>query len=244
MFNEIFFCISAYNGCFDITKYSKNHIIFLKEGANVRNAPTDLVKIPNYGYNIYAYLLFIIENYSNLPEFILFTKNNVYPRHISEEIFVSLLSRKARYIFDPHSCEYKKPFAFIDIDGKFCELNNSWYLQRNKCKFFGSLNSFLNHFFDLIDNPQYVRFPPGGNILVRKNDVLCRPIEFYEKLVSCIDYTENAPESFFLERSIDMIFNPDVSISKNFENPFPNSFGFSSQRVKNILQHITLPLIT
>ena len=243
MSDDVFFCISAYTGNFDILKYSSNNIVYIKKGASTTGEPKNSIKIDNYGCNIYAYLLFIINNYNNLPRRVLFTKNNIFPRHMSETIFKIRLSQNSRYFFDPENCTYRKPLAYIDIDGTFCEINNSWYIKNNTCRYFGSLDLFLNHCFEFKDNPRYIRFPPGGNILVPQKDILCRPIEFYQMLVETINYKENAPESFLLERSLDLIFNPLVKLSKTFDKKIPVSQNIPYSGIKRRLQSLTLPLL-
>ena len=242
-FDNIFFCISAYSGDFEILNYAKEYKVYVKDNSKLSGIPSDAIYIKNHGYNLYAYLLFIIENYYNLPEKILFTKNNIFPRHLSRDRFISLLERQSRYMFDAKSCIYRQPFAFIDIDGKFAELNNSWYTRNAQCKFFGSLNKFLEHFFDFIDYPVYVKYPPGGNIMVGKNDILCRPREFYRSLIKCIDYKENAPESYFIERSLDIIFDENVKINGTFLKCFPAATEGSINTVKHFSQKAFLPLL-
>jgi hypothetical protein len=240
-----FFCISAYQGNFEILDFADDYKIYVKNGANLSETPLGSTVIENYGYNIYAYLKFIIENYNTLPDQVLFTKNNIFPRHMSRECFSELLINRSRYMFDASNCVYRKPFAFVNVDGRFSEFNNSWYVARKRCRYFGSLNEFLSHFFDFIDLPVYVQFPPGGNILVSKGDILNRPLEFYQRMICVFDYAYNAPETFFVERCLDIIFDVNVKTNNNFDKSFPSGHLRKHNNALQLAQKVLLPsLIT
>ena len=60
---------------------------------NTKDNKINNIRIKNVGYNIYSYLKFIIENYENLPETIVFCKDNIFERHIKISTFISLLRR-------------------------------------------------------------------------------------------------------------------------------------------------------
>lgn len=92
--NDIFWVISNYRqdpsaviealcGEYQISNQSKSDCIppeFINDGR--------LVDTLHSGHNLSDYLQYIIENYDRLPCRIGFVKGNLFPRHISKEIFL------------------------------------------------------------------------------------------------------------------------------------------------------------
>ena len=76
--NSIFFCISYYSGTLDILNYvdKDNYIIYDKSIEGLKSNDKNIIRTINVGYNIESYFSYIIDNYDNLPEIILFCKNN------------------------------------------------------------------------------------------------------------------------------------------------------------------------
>lgn len=228
--SDIHFCVSCFHNGLDVIKYAKSYTLYSKQGCEIDFGGLPKIDIPNVGYNLLAYFKFIIDHYTDLPQHVLFVKNNVFPRHMTEANFKLLLENGESSFFDPHTIVYNYPFAYLGPDNKFFELNNDWYIRSKNPKFFGSLNVFLAHFFDVKDFPVYVEFPPGANFLVTKEQILARPIDFYQHLIRTFDYCSLAPESYFVERAISYIFNPSVVINANYNSEFPPPVVFSKFR--------------
>lgn len=220
---NLHFCISCYDGDLSILKYAEDFTLYAKQGSSVNFSGLPHMEIPNVGYNIYAYLKFIVDNYDNLPEAVFFTKNNIFPRHMSENAFVRNLTERRPSFIDEDVLNYDYPFAYVSPNNQFYELNNNWYVRNCAPRYFGTFNNFLNHFFLIKDNPAYVSFPPGCNLIVSRKQILNRPRDFYLQLINTFDYTPLAPECFFIERAIDYIFSPSVMINPRYADEFTGS---------------------
>ena len=70
--------------------------------------------------------------------------------------------------------------------------------------------------------PDYVRFSPGANFIVPKENILLRSKNFYKNLIKFINYTKLSCESHFLERSLITIFNSNVQSSDRMNNKINN----------------------
>ena len=94
--SDHFFCISHFNGDISWVKNIKkeNYIIYNKSGNNIDHITDNYISINNVGYNIYSYLKFIIDNYENLPNVIVFCKDNIFTRHLNIELFLKLINQK------------------------------------------------------------------------------------------------------------------------------------------------------
>lgn len=211
-----FFCISHFNGDLSWVKYIKkgNYIIYNKSGKKLKD--NYLSKdVKNFGYNIYSYLRFIHDNYDNLPEIIVFCKDNIFKRHIKEETFSRLLKNKNFSSLEEVNLRNLKPLINIhSSDHGYLELNNSWYKNYFPRKYFANFNKFYNFIFISKLNPQYIRFAPGGNYVVPKENVLLRSKNFYANLIKFLEYNELSCESHFLERSLITIWNSNVQSTK------------------------------
>ena len=74
--------INAYNGNIDwIKEYTDDVVLYDKKELNV-------------GYNIYDYMDYIVSNYDNLPDVVLFGKDNMLQRHITKQEFDKLVNNR------------------------------------------------------------------------------------------------------------------------------------------------------
>ncbi|MFC2970449.1 DUF3431 domain-containing protein [Acidimangrovimonas pyrenivorans] len=207
------FCISFYEGSLDLLKYADDDFFIYFKGEENRAAHEAFADerkawIPNTGYNLHAYLDFIIRNYEDLPDIVVFCKNSTYPRHVSEAVFARLSQRNVYTpIVDPESWEGMRfPVAVRSSAGDFLEINDSWYARGRRGRYFDDFDSFFSFIFAGAACPTYLRFGPGGNAVVPRSNILLRSRAFYQNLLSFIDNEPLALESFFIERSFDAIF--------------------------------------
>ncbi len=210
-----FFCISHYEGDLSWVKYiKKSKYIIYNKGNNKLDDNLNSKKINNLGYNLYSYLLYICDNYDNLPDTIVFCKDNIFRRHITQEIFTRLLRNN---IFTPlEDINYFGTSSLINIfisDNGFCEINNSWYRNYFPRKYFSDFNKFYNFIFKTDYNPQYIKFSPGANYIVPRENILLRSKNFYANLIKFLEHTNLSCESHFLERSLITIWNSNVQSS-------------------------------
>ena len=204
-----FFCISHYNGDLNWIKYIKNNNYLVYNKSN--NLLSDDIKkknINNVGYNIYSYLDYIINNYNNLPNTIVFCKDNIFERHISINRFSELLKNEKFTSLEETIIQNNKfPVNVVFSDLGFAEINNSWYKLSFPRKYFSNFNQFFNFIFETSKKPQFISFSPGANYIVPKINILSRSKEFYINLLSFISHSKLSCESHFLERSLKGIWN-------------------------------------
>ena len=210
-----FFCISHFNGDISWVQNIKqgNYIIYNKSGMNIDHITNNYISIKNVGYNIYSYLKFIIQNYDNLPNVTVFCKDNIFTRHINVELFLRLIKRKCFTSLENYSKNYEFPVNINLSDNGFVEINNSWYKFNFPRKYFSEYNDFYSYIFKNFDLPDFIRFSPGANFVVPKENILLRSKNFYKNLINFIDYSDLSCESHFLERSLNTIFDSNVQSS-------------------------------
>lgn len=215
-----FFCISHFNGDISWVKNIKNenYIIYNKSGNNIENITNNHISIKNVGYNIYSYLKFIVYNYENLPGVTVFCKDNIFTRHISIQLFLTLINRKSFTCLENDSLNGDFPVNLNISDNGFVEINNSWYKFNFPRLYFSEYNDFYSYIFDDYNLPDFLRFSPGANFIVPKENILLRSKNFYRNLIKFIDYSTLSCEAHFLERSLNTIFNSNVKSSYYMDN--------------------------
>jgi hypothetical protein len=221
-----FYCVSYYEGEVAwIPELSGGHYrIYAK--APLRDDTIDPAKVthaPNVGYNIHSYLSFIADNYDSLPECIVFCKNNVFPRHVSERVFKSLAQRT---VFTPIEAPERwerlgYPTSFRASDNGYLELNDSWYTRHYQCKYFSRFDSFYSYIFSDADPPRYIRFAPGANYVVPRANVLLRSRNFYSNLLPFVSHSSTSGESHMLERAIMAIWTSPLEESPRMSEALP-----------------------
>ena len=214
-----FFCISYYEGDLEWinTLCDDNYIIYNKSGKEIYGFK-NVVNIPNVGYNIASYLFFILNNYHELPETIIFCKNNVFPRHVNRQYFESVINKS---IFTPIENICNKnlnfPASFLLNDNGFVEINNSWYINKHPKKYFIDYNDFFKYVFQTKFSPLFLRFSPGANYIVPKNNILIRSKSFYYNLLQFVSHSQFSCESHFVERSLYTIWNSSINENINMK---------------------------
>lgn len=153
----------------------------------------------NVGYNIYDYLDWIIKNYDNLPDTVLFTKGNMLKRHITPEEWEKIKDNKT---LTPILTQNHKTDGVINYykDGLYYERNDSWYLISYQSKYYKTYKDFAMDFS--LPNPDYLGFAPGACYIVPKENILKYNILFYDKLKALVSWTQLPAEAHMIERSL------------------------------------------
>jgi len=263
-----FICISSFNDDLSwFEKFDYPHVIYDKCCKGIKKTkyfpyeipPSNLCKkypslnIKNGevgGYNINEYLRYIIENYYNLPDNIVFIKGSIIDRHVSLSFLKSVLDNKYLTSIEQWNINYSKHNNFFDksyfitSDGGWSEINNNWYLNKRKHpnKFFNNFNTFMNFIFESYINPKYIRFCPGANFIVPKFNILKYDLVFYKNLKYIIDYSQLSGESHILERALLSIWNTEYKVSEIMKTPFNENTVFPKK--ENILKVISRKIIS
>lgn len=197
-----------------ISDYTDNYIIYDKSG---ELPETDkILHQKNVGLSGYDFCCFIIDNYDNLPDICVFMKDNIFtrnPPHCNKEKFDTLI--KNNFFTTLESQEHlPESYAHIkDVDGGYMEINNSWYVKshintygKDVAKYFYDYNIFMSFMFIGYESPKYVRFAPGGNYIVPKENLLFYSIDFWKKLKLYQSHHINPVEAHIIERALFYIF--------------------------------------
>lgn len=208
--------------------YSDNYAIYDRSEEKIYPPGLDekkVVRQPNVGYNCYDYFTYIIDNYNNLPDNIIFMKGNTVPRHVSREYFDRIANNDYLTPIEDYRMHKESwPICFFAPDGGFCEINNSWYLHHHQTKYFHAYNDFLRYCFKDPLIPRYNRFAPGANYIVPKEHILKYPKIFYENLCAFISHSALPGESHIIERALHTLWTCNFEINEKMLLPIDDSF--------------------
>lgn len=210
---KTFLMVSNYNADISwILDYTDNYIIYDRSDTDEWIKSFDIskvIKVPNIGWDIYDKFTYIIDHYDNLPDTLILAKGNLF-KYITREEFDEICNNTTfTPLFTRHH-PTKFPTAFYGDDGIYNEINNSWYLGVYPAKYFKTYNSFIWRYFKKI--PKYIKFGPGSNYLVQKEDITRYPKSFYEKLRSYISYSAHPGEAQIIERTLYYLWNGDLNL--------------------------------
>lgn len=157
------------------------------------------IVVPNIGSDIYDKFTYIIDNYDNLPDVMTLIKANLF-KYISEEEFIKVKDNKT---FTPLLTKNHKTDGrvnFYSEDGMYNEINDCWYLLYHKCKHLNTadeLKSLLG-----FNGKEYLRFAPGSNYIVTREDIHRHPKEHYVKLREYLKWDVYPGEAQMCERGL------------------------------------------
>ena len=219
-----FFCISHFNGDIGwVSQIDKNNYIVYNKSGEKLSKEINHVNIRNLGYNLYSYLKFIIDNYNDLPETIVFCKDNIFRRHIEFDLFKNLLKRNTFTSIEENTHKNEFPIVLKTSDSGFTEINSSWYRNKYPRLFFKDFNYFYQYIFENVEKPLFVRFAPGANYICPKNNILLRSKNFYKNLLTFVSHSQYSCESHFLERSLFVIWNSNLESSYKMDEVIDNN---------------------
>jgi hypothetical protein len=192
----------------------------------------------NVGQNHYDMFDFIINNYENLPDSILFCRACLmFPKDIgtprydengkrlstgncTEEFFLSVANNTEFTEIQDFTSE---PWRINGIanrigpDNSYMEQNNSWYFEKHAGKYYTNLNDFLKEVYVNPPNLEYVRFSPGGNYIIPKRYILKYSKKFYEYIRSLMDWTVISGEIHMIERITYHMFVDDWEVVNKYK---------------------------
>ena len=208
-----------------VCKYTDNYLIYDKAH---RFEESDKVKHQkNVGQNLYDMFDFIITHYDNLPDATIFCRACIhYPKetpegesygNCSEEKFVSLMNNNTfteLHDFGPEV--HNGVGSRMGPNGEFLEINNSWYLNHVPWRYFGNLNVFLKDVYVNPIIPKYIRFSPGANYIIPKENILKYSKNFYERIREYLGWDCVVGEAHILERCLYTIFTCDYEVRDKY----------------------------
>ena len=205
---EAFFVVSNWNNDLSwITDYTQDYLIYDKSGKLPEN--DKIIKLNNVGFNIYDIFDFIINNYDDLPEIVAFLQGHPFD-HCKRETFDKLIYNTKFTALEDYSHVSESHAHKKTPQGKYLEINTSWYLvlpKPYKRRYFTSYNQFLDYMFVNPEFPQWIRFAPGAQYVIPKTNILKYSPMFYAKLRSFVAYDSHPMEAHLIERAMHTIFS-------------------------------------
>jgi hypothetical protein len=193
--------------------YNKGDKLNINENKNIITE----IMLDNVGRESDSYLQYIITNYYNLPDVIVFTQANIsdhkkdnlnYLIKIKNEAISQSKSQNFMTYNDTNVPIYfNKIWNLLMKD--FNSVHNCYY-KKEQC--FYKNNIFIT-FFEWFKTNIHQKYPDPIHIYlnaifaVRKEIILNKPIEYYKKLLLEVNYTKNPIEGHFFERSWYYIFD-------------------------------------
>jgi len=188
----------------------KNTIIYNKgDKLNIDNE----IMLPNKGRESETYLHYIITNYDNLPDVVVFSQGNIAD-HLSagENDINYLIGIKNQAILYSTSQNYIVHHNNDTNDNihwsKEWNLKNGEYYLKDNYK-----NNTPITFIEWFQNNININYPNPIKIYiasifaVKRYNIISKPIEYYKKLILEVDHHINSTEGHFFERSWYYIFN-------------------------------------
>lgn len=188
------YIISRYNHDMSwLKEYTDDYIVY--DRSDKKPMFEGAIQVPNIGSDIYDKFTYIIDNYENLPNVAVYTKANIF-KYITKEEFDLI---KDNTFFTPILTQKHKTYFPICYYWKnlFHEINNYWYLKQHPAKRKKELVKILG-----IKNKLYLKFAPGSNYIVPKENILKHSKEFYIKLRGFLEWDIYPGEAQIIERSL------------------------------------------
>lgn len=207
--SKAFFVISEWNNDISWLKDYKKEDYIVYDKSDTLPSGDKILKVKNVGYNIWDQFDFILNHYNNLPEFTAFLQGDPFP-HCRKETFDKIIYNECFTPIEDYSDAPESNVHIKDTDGGYMELNTSYYLylkERFKHRYFSNYNQFLDCMFENPEHPKYIRFSPGAQYLVPRENILFYSKEFYKRLISFIDYDQFPVEAFLIERALYTIYS-------------------------------------
>ena len=211
--------ISRYNENIEWVKsYDFDYIVYNK-GEELDNSFKS-INVPNIGNNQRDIFNFIVDNYDNLPDIMVFIQANPFD-HCNKDAFDRLINNTVFTPLETFGHIEQNQAQKLDSDGGYMEMNNSWYISahnstHNQTCSFESFEDFMNKTFTNYVRSDWNRFTPGSQYLVTKEIVKHYPKDFWEYLMNIL-HKNNMTEGHIIERALLMIFKCDLIIKNNLK---------------------------
>jgi hypothetical protein len=203
--------VARYNENIQWLKEEADNCIFYNKGTKM-NISNEII-LPNVGRESETYLNYIINNYNNLPDIVIFTQANISDHRGSNDVnYLFKLKEEAEmygkslptvhhnYINNPS--KYWGPFWNIHPEYKEPYYLNNNYKNNNRKTFFDWFVEFINNNY-----PNPINIYGNGLFAVQKKIILQKPLDYYKLLITQVNHHINPAEGHFFERSWFYIFN-------------------------------------
>jgi len=187
-----------------IHDFTENYLVY-NTGTPIEDSKT--LNVTNYsnGSNQKYMFQYFCDNWDNLPNLMVFTQD--YPfDHCKRKKFEVLVNNTYFTPLEDYGTKPSNGWEERDRNTGFLERNNSWYIDNNNriyhisCRY-KSFDEFMHRYFKNYSHLDWLRFCPGCQYIVEKNQVLQYPKEFWYKLLNEIDKF-GSTEAHIIERAL------------------------------------------
>lgn len=199
--------VARYNENIDWLNDDINNCIIYNKG-NKLNITNEII-LKNVGRESETYLNYIINNYNNLPDIVIFTQANIAD-HLGQNNISYLMNLKNEALLNNKS--YARLVHFDNNNN--IHWDKEWNLQNGKYYFENNYKNnqpktFINWFTEYIsfNYPNPINIYTNAIFAVKKELILQNSLEYYNILISQVNHHINSSEGHFFERSWYYIFN-------------------------------------
>lgn len=200
--------VARYNENIEWLNSEQENCIIYNKG-NKLNIKNEII-LENKGRESETYLRYIIENYDNLPDVIVFTQARISDHKGRDDINYLIeikndaLNNSKSQSFILH---YETENHIYPLDKEWNLIYGQYYLKdnykNNKCiTFIEWFKTNIN-----IDYPNPIKIYGNAIFAVKKENIINKPIEYYQKLILEVNHHVNSTEGHFFERSWYYIFS-------------------------------------
>ena len=187
------YIISRYNHDISwIPKYTNDYVIYDRSEQPINGS----IVVPNLGSDLSDKLVFIIDNYSNLPDCAVYTKANIFKYCTPEEFDLIKDNKTFTPILTKKHKTYE-PICWYNKQGLYCEINNYWYLGQHPARYAKEIIEFFK-----MNERKYNVFAPGSNYILPKENILKHSKETYQTLKSYLDWDIYPGDAQLIERNL------------------------------------------
>jgi hypothetical protein len=187
-----------------ITVYNKGYNeSFFKNFKSKYQSKINIQKVDNVGRNSHSILKYILDNYENLPDTMVFLTGSILMNPQKGKLLstivrnIDAVREKYRGFFSPR---FKKVRPSYNYSVKDTYVTNG-STNKNESVFIKSeFANFQEWKTALVDNDPIYYVSYRGNFVVCKENVLFHPKESYQKIMDSVNVGDNLENSHFVER--------------------------------------------
>jgi hypothetical protein len=199
--------VSRYNENVDWLKGEMKNCIIYNKGKKL-NVDNEIM-LENVGRESETYLHYVIKNYNNLPDVVIFTQAKISDHKGSDDVNY-LIQLKNEALQHTKSQNF---FTHNDIGNDFY-WDKDWNFRNGK---YYLNDNYKNNkpiiFIEWFKNNVSTNYPNPINIYcnaifaVKKENIINKPIEYYKKLILEVNHHINSTEGHFFERAWYYVFD-------------------------------------
>ena len=213
--------ISRYSEDFSWAEEYTHMFLILNRGEEIHDYREGwkILNVPNVGGNQKDIFEYIYDNYNSLDKLTAFVQG--YPfDHCKKEIFDKLIYNDYFTPLEYYGSNPANAFENRSSDGGFMELNNSWYIPAHNgtygltCRY-SSFDEFMYKYFKNYQHMDWIRFTPGSQYIVEKNQIIKYPRKFWKYLSNELQGLRPT-EGHIIERALYTIFTGNLELREEF----------------------------